>query len=164
METKQCKECHSDIPKSAKRCKNCSAKQPKHFWKNIWFWILLLFFGPWFLINSFTPDTPVWDNIEKSLAAADCAKNQVRNNLKSPSSAVFPEKMIAVPMEWNQDENQIDKGMKTPLKENKFEILSYVDSQNGFGAMIRKEFYCEIELFEIKSENYSCTAKCGFAD
>ncbi len=46
METKQCKECQTDIPSKAKRCKNCGAKQPRHFWKNPWFYLVVVIIFP----------------------------------------------------------------------------------------------------------------------
>jgi uncharacterized protein YcfL len=46
MQTKQCKDCHEFIPKSAKRCKHCHAKQPVDFWKSPWFYLLLIIFFP----------------------------------------------------------------------------------------------------------------------
>lgn len=50
MKTKQCKECHADIPKKVKRCKHCGAKQPVHFWSSPWFYILLFFCFPYIMV------------------------------------------------------------------------------------------------------------------
>jgi len=52
----------------------------------------------------------------------------VKDRLKSPSSAKFP---------------GIFDGQKdhiTKLGNQKYQIISYVDSQNSFGAMIRAQF------------------------
>lgn len=54
----------------------------------------------------------------------------VENMLKSPSSADFPASSTANIQEL---ENKV------------FEVRSYVDSQNSFGAMIRTNFYCKIQ-------------------
>lgn len=43
-QTKFCKECESEIPKKSSRCKNCGVKQPRPFWKNPWFYLILLVF------------------------------------------------------------------------------------------------------------------------
>jgi hypothetical protein len=54
----------------------------------------------------------------------------VENRLKSPSTADFPASSIS---------NIQDLG------NNVFEIRSYVDAQNSFGAVIRNNFYCKIQ-------------------
>jgi len=54
----------------------------------------------------------------------------VENRLKSPSTADFP----------SSSSSDI-----RDLGNNVFEIRSYVDAQNSFGAMIRNNFYCKIQ-------------------
>lgn len=48
-QTKTCKQCESEIPKKASRCKNCGAKQPKDFWKSPWFYLVLIICLPIFI-------------------------------------------------------------------------------------------------------------------
>nr|WP_315152322.1 hypothetical protein [uncultured Flavobacterium sp.] len=57
------------------------------------------------------------------------AQMEVEENLKSPSTADFP---------WDIE----------PVKANDstYTIVSYVDSQNGFGAMIRANFMVEVTI------------------
>lgn len=56
----------------------------------------------------------------------------VKENLKSPSTAKFPYKGYTVV------EQEI----------NKYLVKSYVDSQNGFGAMIRSYYICVVSVDE----------------
>lgn len=55
-------------------------------------------------------------------------KQHVTQQLKAPSTA-----------EFNQT-------TATKLKDNVYLVKGTVDAQNGFGAMIRKDFSCEIEF------------------
>lgn len=70
-----------------------------------------------------------------------CAKDYITNNLKAPSTAKFP---------WD---------LKTTydVKMGKYSVLSYVDSQNGFGAMIRTNFLCEIT---VDQQSATCNGQC----
>jgi hypothetical protein len=68
-----------------------------------------------------------------SSSAYSACKSFVTDQLKSPSTAEFPsmrEKGVAI---------EQDRGV-----ENQFNISGYVDSKNGFGAMIRTKYYCEV--------------------
>lgn len=76
--------------------------------------------------------------------AAICAQNYVEDNLKSPSSADFP---------WSL-------GNKTALGDNKYLVSSYVDAQNSFGAEIRTNYICNVEV--INAGNYQCRTTCEF--
>lgn len=78
------------------------------------------------------------DKIEKStkitsdpIEAYTMGQSFVRERLKSPDSAKFP--------------SGLDKHKTTELSTNKWEISSYVDSQNSFGAMIRTRYKIVIE-------------------
>lgn len=70
------------------------------------------------------------------------AEKFVKQNLKTPSTAKFPEVL--------EKSKHITK-----LNNKSFLINSWVDSQNSFGAMIRSEFSCTI-IFEgntVKTNN-----------
>lgn len=54
------------------------------------------------------------------------AKTHVKSLLKSPSTAKFGDYKATI------------------ITDNKINIVSYVDSQNGFGAMIRTYFQCDV--------------------
>ena len=64
------------------------------------------------------------------LAAYVGCELYVKETLKAPASAEFPSTSTA---DIRELENKV------------FEIRSYVDAQNSFGAMIRTDFYCKIQ-------------------
>ncbi|HEK2728882.1 hypothetical protein JEP26_09180 [Proteus mirabilis] len=64
--------------------------------------------------------------------------NMIRNTLKSPSSAKFP----------HYTEVEI-----YPAGQCSFQIKSYVDAKNGFGAMIRKP-YLTVVTYDEKTQSY----------
>lgn len=55
------------------------------------------------------------------------AQMEVEDNLKSPSTAEFP---------WGIEPRKIN--------DSTYAVVSYVDSQNGFGAMVRSNFMVEV--------------------
>lgn len=68
----------------------------------------------------------------------------VKDQLRSPASATFP------PYEYQV--------IQTDLGE--YIVISYVDSQNGFGALIRTHFVCELKAtgrgqWEVVSLDFS---------
>ena len=75
----------------------------------------------------------------KTAAYVECMV-YVENMLKSPSTAKFPGSS-------DSDIRELDNKV--------FEIRSYVDAQNSFGAMIRNNFYCKVQfLGDDKSDEY----------
>ena len=73
-----------------------------------------------------TPDTP--DNQSTTMAYV-MTQQLVTNQLKSPSSAKFP---------YSSDVSVKRDGVG-------WTIVGYVDSQNGFGAMIRTKYLAKVE-------------------
>ena len=74
--------------------------------------------------------------------AYNYAEDFVKERLKSPSTAEFPGT-------FEKDKHITELGNK------EYQINSWVDSQNGFGATIRSKFSCKI-IFEgdkVKCEN-----------
>ena len=66
-----------------------------------------------------------------NIEAWTAAQLEVERNLKSPSTAKFP---------WSSE------GYVTKIDNNTFDIQSYVDSENSFGAMIRTNFSCTVKF------------------
>ena len=64
------------------------------------------------------------------IGAAVMAEEFIKKELKSPGSAKFP---------WYND------SMVTDLGNGKYRYVSYVDSQNGFGALLRTNFICTVK-------------------
>lgn len=69
--------------------------------------------------------------------AYNCAINFVKKELKSPSSAIFP----------NSKQKVYDTQCSS---DNTYKIVSSVESTNSFGAMITTNFSCTISFNEDK--------------
>lgn len=69
--------------------------------------------------------------------AYNCAINFVKKELKSPSSAIFP----------NSQQKVYDTQCSS---DNTYKIVSSVESTNSFGAMITTNFSCTISFNEDK--------------
>lgn len=74
-----------------------------------------------------TATTPI-EKFSKVNAYVDC-QEKVKLRLKSPASAEF--------------ETSYEDAVKQ-INDSIFEISSYVDSQNGYGAMLRTRFHCKL--------------------
>lgn len=68
------------------------------------------------------------------------AEDFVKKQLKSPSTAKFPGT-------FEKNEHI------TELGASRYKIVSWVDSQNGFGAMIRTNFSC---IIQFEGDNVRC--------
>ena len=71
------------------------------------------------------------DDMNKKINAWVMAQTFVEKRLKAPSTAKFPS--------INEDGVNV-----TPLGNNEYNVFGFVDSQNGFGAMIRTRFFCRL--------------------
>lgn len=80
-----------------------------------------------------TPESPEQKAEDQKMMAWTMATNHfVKEELASPSTARFPY--------WDSEGVVVyDNGDDT------YNILGYVDSQNGFGAMIRTKFSCKVQ-------------------
>lgn len=126
--TKKCPECLADIPEEAKKCSHCGTKQkqPITAGKLILTLIVVGLVTSYILAGS---DSSSSSSTSKTTAVTETqvnvmAENYVEQVLKSPSTAEFPT------LEFNYAD----------LGNNTYQIISYVDSQNSFGAMIRSNW------------------------
>lgn len=71
-----------------------------------------------------------------------CAKTQLLGILASPSSAKFP---------WVHSDAITQK-----LSDGNYMVSSYLDAQNGFGAMIRQDYVCKVRFNSLDD----CSAEC----
>jgi hypothetical protein len=76
--------------------------------------------------TSATPDNKILDDISAYVEAQD----YVKQALKSPSTAKFPGTDFLV----------------HHFGDNEYEVVSYVDSQNSFGAMIRSNWNVQFQM------------------
>lgn len=158
-QTKKCPKCKEDVLKGAERCKHCQADIRSWYKRHPnWTAIIALFFiAP--IVNGLTnldpePTEPVdpaqieakaqqEKEYDDKITATVCAQNQVESMLKSPSTADFP----------------FDNG-RIGYEDGLFMIANYVDSQNGFGAMVRTNYVCKVTV--KNAENFECSTECVF--
>ncbi len=77
------------------------------------------------------------------ISALVCAKQKVLEQLKAPSTAEF----------------QRSSSMIVETKDNlTYKIGGYVDAQNGFGAMLRTSFICDVT---VHPESEQCETECS---
>ena len=87
--------------------------------------------------------------VDDSIGESDawvCAKDVVERNLKSPSSAKFC-LMSEATIHYNGEE---DGG-------SRYTVSGYVDAQNSFGAMIRKNFTVNLTVTKDGYKRATCT-------
>lgn len=141
----KCPECNKEISDKAKLCPNCgyeqnqqtiSSKQSDKKGGRIgcgtWFIVIVIILFIFYLLGS--PDDNTKRTSLTNHEAKIVAEGQVETMLKSPSTAKFS----------GLSETEFE-----PIK-NGFKVTGYVDSQNGFGAMIRSSY--SVEIF-VNDEN-----------
>lgn len=72
--------------------------------------------------------------------AVTAAQNLVRDNLKAPSTAKFPASSSAYTVERNG---------------NSYKVTGYVDAQNSFGALLRKNWTASFKMGDTSGSTYS---------
>jgi hypothetical protein len=146
-----CPECSKEVSDKAKSCPHCgyelnsgsskNTKMSKKSGKGTVILTVILFVGIFILIlhtaGIFSKDTSnssssSSSNVSKNRSLAyHYAKDFVKKQLKSPSTAEFPGI-------FEKDGHIVELG------NDSYKIVSWVDSQNGFGATIRSKFSCTI--------------------
>lgn len=104
------------------------------------FSLLVIIIFSFFAIGSSDSDSP---SVKPSpILAYNFAEDFVKQRLKSPSTAKFPRL-------FEKNEHITDLG------NGEYQIKSWVDSQNGFGAMIRSKWSCKIRFVDdkVQAEN-----------
>jgi hypothetical protein len=103
--------------------------------------LLLVPAGCAVVLNS-EPDMPEKPRTYET-EALTCAKSRIKEMLKSPRTAKFP---------WGSDEATIKL-----LEGTTFEVSSYVDAENSFGAMLRTNYTC---LVTYTPDTSMCETRC----
>ena len=127
--TKVCPHCKKEVNKDASRCPHCQGKiyvwtlGRKILADALGFIVLMIIIGS---SGDSNTSTSVATKSERSNVEV-CVETQhiLKDFLKSPSTADFP----------TCNTFSIEK-----LAEDQYKVSSYVDSQNGFGAMIRSNW------------------------
>ena len=135
-----CKECGGELSSKAKRCPKCGAVRKRHGC----LMVLGVFLALGFLVAvvggiSNTPQKTGakvaekvvrWQDRDNSPMAIVQAKEFVRARLKAPSTAEFPGMF---------EQKQVER-----LPNHHYAVVSWVDAQNGFGAMIRTRYKADV--------------------
>lgn len=125
---KMCPECATEIPVEAKKCPHCRSKISASTEKSkrvlvgiilISFCVSLMAIGA---AGDSAPSVPAVQDPSEIIAFA-VSQGFVESTLKAPSTAKF-----------SSQRDVADLG------EGRYRVRSYVDSQNGFGAMIRSDW------------------------
>ncbi len=140
---KQCPTCKEHIHNDARKCPHCQSDQPLSAPQLTGVVIgLIVFVGLGVLgFNScgdsdrIRPDQMLsdWDRAQEGIntgrksLAWNIAQDFVKDRLASPGSAKWPSF-------WERDEHV------TALGDKRYRVRSWVDSQNGFGALIRTQY------------------------
>lgn len=149
MPTKKCPKCSETIQESANKCKHCHTDLRSWFVRHkmltgvmsiILFLIVVTAFAPPY---ESVETSELIDGKSNTSTAAVCAKNYVKASLKSPRSSKFPFALGA-----------------TPLGDEEYLVSSHVDSENGFGSMIRTNFVCTVTVTDVSS--FACNTECSF--
>jgi len=118
-----CKECGKKFSSDAKICPNCGKEQKSNIGCLGVLGILIIIGSIQQVLED--PKPEIKDPCAKEIEASIYAEDFVKRNLKAPKTAEFAPRR------------------ETFIESKKcgvYTILSYVDSQNSFGAMLRTEF------------------------
>lgn len=137
--TKKCPECQSDVSVLAKKCPNCRSKisASSQKTKSVLIGIILIsFFVSLMAIGAAGDPAP------STTVATDptnyswiYAEDYIKEILKSPSTADFC------------------RASTRKISETQYKVTSCVDSQNGFGAMIRSEWEADMAYLGSNPES-----------
>ena len=135
----RCKYCKKDISRRAKSCPHCGAPASSNSHSGcltlIGILCVLYFLGAASHGNKSTrppkPKPPKINFLDRDdhIYASIMIQEFVKERLKSPTTARFPKELPRITVMGNQV----------------YQTLSYVDSQNGFGAIVRTRYSCTIK-------------------
>lgn len=135
MANKVCVVCSRTLSGRPKSCPYCAAKVMGRGLGPVAGWALTITIIALFVF-AVTYLDPGHDQAEppalphSAVAAYTMCKSFVRDRLKAPRTAKFP---------WSASEATTDLGG------GRYQVVSYVDAQNAFGAMLRTNYSCTVQ-------------------
>lgn len=126
-----CPECKKEVSKKAKACPHCGFILKKKMGCFKWGLIIILAIIVLFVIEVSTQDKSKGKDNAGLVEAYRASENYMERQLKSPKTADFPGVLTY--------KNHVKK-----MENGQWIINSYVDSQNGFGAIVRTNFSCTV--------------------
>lgn len=132
---KKCKHCAMMIPKEAKVCPHCRKKQGTSFAVGCLAVVAVVIFISIMatILSTRGPETSKVSDDDLAERAFYKSQEYMKGYLKAPAGADFPYYNSASV-----------KRVAGDGKGTMYEVLSYVDSQNSFGAKIRTNYKCSI--------------------
>jgi hypothetical protein len=130
----KCRHCSAEIPDAVKFCGTCGKKQAKTN-KTLWLVLgaLVLSFLAIMIPGAIQValDDAKMPQIHRN--AYLISRDFVRDRLTAPSSASFP--------------NSADPGIKvTPLGDDKYTVIGWVESKNAFGVLLKRQYRCTVRF------------------
>ena len=160
--TKTCPACLSDIPEVATKCRSCAAKQPHMgldpatIAMHCLIGIVIVFCGafavsavlsdPKTITLGSTKTANVQSNLPTNASSYSIAKEIILSSLKTPSTAEFPSRGMF-------DETS---PYSVAQEGDVYTVVSFVDAQNEFGAMIRSEWLVKLRF--VGGDAYESTS------
>jgi hypothetical protein len=136
---KKCPHCFKEVDPKASRCPHCSGKiyqwtpVRKFIAGGIGLIILFIVIGS--LSSSPSTSTPATNSVEnRELNSMGFAESLIESTLKSPSTAKFSN----------------TKAYELSNQKDVWAVNGFVDSQNGFGAMIRNSWEVQLDYRDGK--------------
>ena len=158
-----CRECGSQVAKSAKTCPKCGLKRPHKSRRNLIVGIIVIWGGSYLYLLSndasrdetarvaaLTPEQRAEERqkeaenslyTRRKITAFAEAKEAILKQLKAPSTAEFGSVL----------DTKI--GKLADSGPNTFVVQGYVDAQNGFGAQIRQDYQVIMEFEERRHDS-----------
>lgn len=132
---KNCSDCRLPISKNTSKCPHCGAKNVKHVGP-LGLSVAALFVI--FMIISIASAPTSSSSANPAAGAYEMGESFCRDNLKAPSTAIFSGEKVMGALVPDQ------KTFAQEIKPGWWHVQGYVDSQNGFGAMIRNDWVAVI--------------------
>lgn len=136
-DTRKCPQCQSDVSIKTKKCPHCRSKIPQPVPKWMVIGVILSTISL-VALGSLGSDSSYTSNVSQENPkewASIYPQILVKQMLKSPSTAKFCSADV------------------TDLGNNKYEVVSCVDSQNSYGAMIRSYWKATVTYSGSNPEN-----------